>query len=158
MCCYDATLPDSSTSLASEHVQKTRTAFLDTNKSSVCPAFLGLGGGSHCKPPTLCFVEQVDYGTPRRMQAAPLRPLLTLTQVAINNEVMIAISDRNYAMPGGMLTTWIENVKLSGVKNAMVVALDAHTRAKAEEEGLPAHEMHLTVSTPLSPYCTPKCV
>lgn len=72
--------------------------------------------------------------------------------MAINNEVMIAISDRNYAMPNGMLTTWIENVKLSGVKNAMVVALDAYTKAKAEEEGLPAHEMHLTVSMPLNPY------
>lgn len=59
-------------------------------------------------------------------------------------------------MPNGMLSTWIENVKLSGVKNAMVVALDAHTKAKAEEEGLPAHEMHLTVRIPPNPFCTPK--
>ena len=70
-------------------------------------------------------------------------------QVAINNEVMIAISDRNYATPNGMLTTWLENVKLAGVKNVMVVALDAQTKARVEAQGVTAHEMHLTVS-----YCS----
>ena len=59
---------------------------------------------------------------------------------------MIAISDRNYATPSGMLTTWIEHVKLAGVKNALVVALDAQTKSAAEALGLAAHEMHLTVS------------
>lgn len=80
-------------------------------------------------------------------------------QVAINNEVMIAISDMNYAMPNGMLTTWIENVKLAGVKNAMVVALDARTKARAEAQGLAAFEMHLTVSyTSESLLCSNVCV
>ena len=68
-------------------------------------------------------------------------------QVAINNEVMVAISNLNYAMPGGMLTTWIEGIKRAGVKNAMVVALDDHTKRMAEEHGLTAHEMHLEVGT-----------
>ena len=74
-----------------------------------------------------------------------------IMQVAINNEVMIAISDRNYATPNGMLATWMENVKLAGVKNAMVVALDAQTKARVEAQGLAAHEMHLTVSHSLQP-------
>ena len=59
---------------------------------------------------------------------------------------MVAISNRNYAMPGGMLTTWIENVKRAGVTNAMVVALDPHTKTSAESQGIVAHEMHLEVS------------
>ena len=50
-------------------------------------------------------------------------------------------------MPGGMLTTWMENVKRAGVKNAMVVALDAQTKTNAEAQGIVAHEMHLEVST-----------
>ena len=66
-------------------------------------------------------------------------------QVAINNEVMVAISNMNYAMPGGMLTTWIEGIKRAGVRNAMVVALDAQTKRLAEEHGVTAHEMHLEV-------------
>ena len=35
-------------------------------------------------------------------------------QVAINNEVMVAVSNKNYAWPGGMLQLWAENVKRSG--------------------------------------------
>lgn len=77
--------------------------------------------------------------------------IIDIMQVAINNEVMIAISDMNYAMPNGMLTTWIESVKLAGVENAMVVALDAHTKARAEALGLAAFEMHLTVSRTSQP-------
>ncbi|KAA6429118.1 MAG: hypothetical protein FRX49_01227 [Trebouxia sp. A1-2] len=69
-----------------------------------------------------------------------------LRQVSINNEIMVAISNRNYAMPGGMLTTWTENVKRAGVKNAMVVALDAQTKTYAEAQGIVAHEMHLEIS------------
>jgi hypothetical protein len=34
--------------------------------------------------------------------------------VAINNEVMVAVSNKNYAWPGGMLQLWAENVKRSG--------------------------------------------
>lgn len=67
-------------------------------------------------------------------------------QVAIGNEVMVAISNKNYAMPGGMLTTWVENVKRAGVKNAMVVALDDHTKRSVDAQGIVAHQMHLEVS------------
>lgn len=38
-------------------------------------------------------------------------------------------------------------MKRAGVKNAMVVALDAHTKTNAEAQGIAAHEMHLEVST-----------
>lgn len=79
-------------------------------------------------------------------------------QVAINNEVMIAICDMNYAMPNGMLSTWIESVISAGVKNAMVIALDAHTKARAEAQGLAAFEMHPTVSQPLNPCYVPMSV
>lgn len=66
-------------------------------------------------------------------------------QVAVNNEVFAAMSNANYARPGGMLDTWMESVKRAGVKNAMVIALDAETRANAEAKGVPAHEMHIEV-------------
>lgn len=67
-------------------------------------------------------------------------------QVAINNEVMVAISNLNYAMPGGMLTTWAEGVKRAGVKNAMVVALDDQAKLMAEQQGLTGFQMQLEVN------------
>ncbi len=66
-------------------------------------------------------------------------------QVAINNEVLAAMSNKNYASPGGMLDTWMAGVKRSGVKNAMVIALDPETKANAQANGLTAHEMHIPV-------------
>lgn len=66
-------------------------------------------------------------------------------QVAINNEVLAAMSNINYARPGGMLDTWMEGVKRCGVKNAMVIALDAETKKNAESFGIPAFEMHVNV-------------
>jgi hypothetical protein len=70
---------------------------------------------------------------------------LTWPQVAINGEVLAAMSNINYAAPGGMLDTWMEGVQRAGVKNAMVIALDAQTKANAEAKGLTAHEMHIQV-------------
>lgn len=67
-------------------------------------------------------------------------------QVAVHGEVMVAISNANYAQPGGMLDTWAESVLRAGVKNAMVVALDEATKAHAESKGLPAFQMTLEVS------------
>ena len=67
-------------------------------------------------------------------------------QVAKNNEVMLAISNRNYAMPGGMLDTWMESVKRAKVTNAIVVALDLETKKHAESMGIPAHFMTLQAS------------
>ena len=54
-----------------------------------------------------------------------------------------ALSNINYAMRGGMLDTWMEGVQRSGLKNAMVVALDDQTKDNAEAKGLPAHKMHI---------------
>jgi arabinosyltransferase len=73
--------------------------------------------------------------------------LVCWLQVAIDNEVLAAMSNINYATPGGMLDTWMENVQRAGVKNAMVIALDAQTKANAEAKGITAHEMHIKVST-----------
>ncbi|CAL5218343.1 g3 [Coccomyxa viridis] len=69
-----------------------------------------------------------------------------LRKVAIDNEVMVAISNSNYAMPGGMLDTWMEGVKRANVTNAMVIALDRETKDHAESMGVPAHLMILQVS------------
>lgn len=68
-----------------------------------------------------------------------------LRKVAINNEVLASMSNINYAMPGGMLDTWMENVQRAGVKNAMVIALDSQTKANAEAKGMTAHEMHIEI-------------
>ena len=38
-----------------------------------------------------------------------------------------------------------QGIKRAGVKNAMVIALDAATKANAESKGLIAHEMHVEV-------------
>lgn len=68
-----------------------------------------------------------------------------LKKVAINNEVIVAVSNKNYAWPGGMLELWATNVKRAGVKNAMVVALDDDTKTNAEGFGLPAFRMDVKI-------------
>lgn len=57
----------------------------------------------------------------------------------------MAVSNANYANPGGMLSVWMENVKRAGVKNAMVVALDDATKGVAEAAGIPGFRMDLKV-------------
>jgi hypothetical protein len=61
-----------------------------------------------------------------------------LRTVAINDEVLVAVSNINYAKKGGMLDLWMDGVKRSGVKNAMVVALDKETKRNVEERGFKA--------------------
>ena len=61
-----------------------------------------------------------------------------LRTVAINNEVLVAVSNINYARKGGMLDLWMDGVKRSGVKNAMVVALDEETKINVERRGVKA--------------------
>mmetsp|Transcript_13551 Transcript_13551/g.40975 ORF Transcript_13551/g.40975 Transcript_13551/m.40975 type:complete len:430 (-) Transcript_13551:85-1374(-) len=68
-----------------------------------------------------------------------------LRKVAVNNEVFAAMSNANYASPGGMLDTWMEGVQRAGVKNAIVIALDSVTRQNAESKGIPAHEIHVEI-------------
>lgn len=57
-------------------------------------------------------------------------------QIAVSSEVVVAISNKNYAGPGNMLDTWMANIKRAGVSNAMVVALDEPTRQHAESQGI----------------------
>ena len=85
-----------------------------------------------------------------RHQVSEIRLPDAEAQVAKNNEVMLAISNKNYAMPGGMLDTWMESVKRANVTNAMVVALDLETKKHAESMGIPAHFMTLQASLNLS--------
>ncbi|KAG7674392.1 hypothetical protein Ndes2526B_g05117 [Nannochloris sp. 'desiccata'] len=68
-----------------------------------------------------------------------------LKKVAINNEVLVAVSNANYARPGGMLELWMKSVKRAGVKNAMVVALDEDTKINVENFGLPAFRLDLAI-------------
>ena len=69
-------------------------------------------------------------------------------QVAKNNEVMVAISNSNYAGKGNMLDTWMQNVKRAGVSNAMVVALDLETQQHALSEGFASLVMTLQAWPP----------
>ena len=46
----------------------------------------------------------------------PLRTHPHTHQVAIDNEVLMAVSNINYAWPGGMLNTWLDNANRAGVK------------------------------------------
>lgn len=68
-----------------------------------------------------------------------------LEKVAINNEVLVAVSNINYAQKGGMLDVWMDGVKRAKVQNAMVVALDDETKKNVEERGLPAFRMTLEI-------------
>lgn len=64
-------------------------------------------------------------------------------QVAKNNEVMVAISNANYAQPGGMLDLWMAGVRRSNVTNALVIALDDATQQHVESLGFTAYQMSL---------------
>ena len=77
--------------------------------------------------------------------ACTLNPGTLHMQVAVDGEVLAAMSNINYARLGGMLDTWMDGVKRCGVANAMVIALDAETKAIAEKFGVPAFEMHVQV-------------
>lgn len=68
-----------------------------------------------------------------------------LRAIAPNGEVLVALSNKNYAGPGGMLGVWLDGVNRSGVKNAMVLALDDETRAAAEAAGVSSHRINMTI-------------
>lgn len=68
-----------------------------------------------------------------------------LRSVAVNNEVLVAVSNANYAWPGGMLELWMKGVKRAGVKNALVVALDDDTKTNVEKYGLPAYRLDMAI-------------
>ena len=81
----------------------------------------------------------------KRFTLMPCVSCLFGIQVAKDDEVMVAISNSNYAMPGGMLDTWMEAVRRANVSNAMVIALDKQTKEHAESMGMAAHYMTLQV-------------
>ena len=68
-----------------------------------------------------------------------------LREVAINDEVMVAVSNINYARPGGMLDLWMDGVKRAGVRNALVVALDEETKENVEKRGFKAFRMTIDI-------------
>lgn len=68
-----------------------------------------------------------------------------LKEIAINNEVLVAVSNINYAQKGGMLDLWMDGVKRAGVRNALVVALDDQTMHNVEERGIHAFRMDLEI-------------
>lgn len=68
-----------------------------------------------------------------------------LRKVAINDEVLVAVSNINYARKGGMLDLWMDGVKRADVKNALVVALDDETKHNVEEQGIDAFRMDMEI-------------
>ena len=55
-------------------------------------------------------------------------------KIAINNEVMVAVSNSALITPDGsfgMLRMWIDGCKRAGVKNFMVIAIDDAVRGRA---------------------------
>ena len=86
-------------------------------KTNKCAVRRGLTGCAGC-----CIRGQL----PGQLRGSARVPA---PQVALRDEVIVAISNKNYAGPGGMLDTWIEHVKRCKVGNTMVVALDEATRA-----------------------------
>lgn len=92
----------------------------------------------------------VDRHTPwlpsaeRDAQDPELAPILK--KVAKGNELIVAISNKNYANPGGMLDSWIRTVTRAGVTNALVVALDEETKKHAESQGMTAIIMKMKIS------------
>ena len=68
-----------------------------------------------------------------------------LRKIAVDNEVLVAVSNINYAQKGGMLDLWMDGVKRAGVENALVVALDDQTKRNVEERGMHAFRMDMEI-------------
>ena len=63
-----------------------------------------------------------------------------LAEIAKGDEVLVAVSNKALITPdgrNGMLRTWIDAVRDAGVTNALVVALDEHTRDAMDRVGFP---------------------
>ena len=66
---------------------------------------------------------------------------------------MVAISNANYAQPGGMLDLWMAGVRRSNVTNALVIALDDATQQHVESLGFTAYQMSLEACSPSNLHC-----
>jgi len=64
-----------------------------------------------------------------------------LRKIALNGEVLAAVSNMALAGDGGMLQTFVESVRAAGIQNAMVIAIDPQTKRQVEKWGMPAHHM-----------------
>ena len=70
-----------------------------------------------------------------------------LKEVAINNEILVAVSNKNLAAPGFMLDMWIKSCQASGVKNYMVICLDDETERFVRSQNAPAYNMKDVIPT-----------
>jgi hypothetical protein len=61
------------------------------------------------------------------------------------HEVLVAVSDANYARPGGMLEVWMAAVKRVGVTNALVVALDDAAAENVRAAGFEAFRIDAAI-------------
>lgn len=55
-------------------------------------------------------------------------------QIAPKKEVMVAVANKN-VNGDGMLATFCNGLKTAGIKNHLIVALDAETKAWADKNG-----------------------
>lgn len=68
-----------------------------------------------------------------------------LKKISINNEVLVAVSNKNYAQPGGMLEVWVDGVTRAGIKNVLIIALDDETKRNVESRGINVFRMDVEI-------------
>lgn len=68
-----------------------------------------------------------------------------LKKISITNEVLVAVSNKNYAQPGGMLEVWIDGVTRAGIKNALIIALDDETKRNVQSRGVNVFRMDVKI-------------
>jgi len=79
----------------------------------------------------------------RDAQVADKSLAAILRKVAINGEVLVAVSNMALAGDGGMLQTFVEGLKAAGITNAMIVAIDSQTEAQVNKWGMEVHRMSI---------------
>ena len=106
----------------------------------------GLGSSSLSEISQYAALDRHSVWAPSPERDA-LHPELSkfLKDIAINNEVLVAISNENYAVPGGMLDLWVKGVKLAGIENAMVIALDNATKSNMDRIKMPSFRMDVAI-------------
>ena len=98
--------------------------------------------GSTTAASTVEIIDVDNYVAPRSDYDVALKEALEKLPQGDNGrkEVLIAVSNKALIDSNGtygMLATWIEQVKLSGVKNAMVVCLDDEIVSSMQSIGFP---------------------
>ncbi|KAL2635396.1 hypothetical protein R1flu_006875 [Riccia fluitans] len=67
-----------------------------------------------------------------------------LQEVAINRELIVGVSNRNVLQ---MLKVWFDSIKVAGIKNYLVIALDDHTADFCRENKVPVYRRDATISS-----------